>query len=150
MHALALLALELPLHRLDRVQDQIAVDDAEHRTAETEKGSVAAAEDALRGGVVEQDPALAVADENALVQLGDSAASRLRSASTRALASATVTATSAASAARTSASSFTAPASSRSSDAPDGATRCEGFPCAIRRTSSARRRALLAVAANRR
>ena len=71
MRALALLAFELPLHRLDRVQDQVAVDDAEHRAAEAEERSVAAAEDALRGGVVEQDPALAIADEHALVQLGD-------------------------------------------------------------------------------
>ena len=148
---LALLALELPLHRLDRVQDQVAIDDAEHRAAETEERSVAAAEDALRGGVVEQDPALAVADEDALLQLGDERGepaplrldagvgvghsggdvrcergTRLRQLVDRAGERLQL---------------------GRSGRARRDATR---FPCAIRRTSSASRRAGAAVARTRR
>jgi hypothetical protein len=66
--------------RLDRVQDQLRSTMPKTERPRPRSG-VAAAEDALRGGVV-KDPALAVADENALVQLGDERSDRLRSAST--------------------------------------------------------------------
>jgi hypothetical protein len=64
----------LPRHALDGVQDETAVDHAEHRSSKAEGGCVAlasAAEQRLSRCVVEQDPSVAIAHQHRLVELRD-------------------------------------------------------------------------------
>ena len=65
----------LSLHRLDRMQDHGPIEDAEHRSAEPEQLAAilpfGATEQRFGRCVVEQDSSVAVADEHALIELGD-------------------------------------------------------------------------------
>ncbi len=69
LHAGLLRRGDAPLQFLDRVHDQRAVDQAEDRTPESERPAIVG-EQALRGGVVEQDAALAIADDHRLCEFG--------------------------------------------------------------------------------